>query len=261
VRKKSRRLKRQREEEERIKDRDLFKTVEEVFDSFTMGHVYRLMKKGLIWDLKGVVSSGKEARVYWGVNREKRDVAVKIYLTATAEFRKSIKKYVIGDPRLEEAWRGGNFRTLIYEWTRKEYRNLRRMREAGVRVPEPLGFSGNVLVMEFLGEKGYRAPLLHEAAASLPAEELARIYDDVALQVRSIVCEARLVHADLSEYNIMLWDGKPWIIDVAQAVHVQHPLAREFLERDIANITRFFEGVLGDHEPPEYLKEAAECLA
>lgn len=260
MRRRARRLKRQREEEERIKDRDLFKTVEEVFDSFTMGHVYRLMKKGLIWDLKGVVSSGKEARVYWGVDKSKRDIAVKIYLTATAEFRKSIKKYVIGDPRLEEVWRGGNFRMLIYEWTRKEYRNLKRMREAGVRVPAPFGFSGNVLVMEFLGEKGYRAPLLVEVAESLDRDKLKEFYLDIAGQVKGIVCRARLVHADLSEYNIIIWNDKPWIIDVAQAVHVQHPLAHEFLERDIGNLEKFFNRVLGPTETPEHLREAKECL-
>ncbi len=260
MRRKARRLKRQREEEERIKDRDLFKTVEEVFDSFTMGHVYRLMKKGLIWDLKGVVSSGKEARVYWGVDRRGGDVAVKIYLTATAEFRKSIKKYVAGDPRLEEAWRSGNFRALIYEGTRKEYRNLKRMSEAGVRVPKPLGFSGNVLVMQFLGEKGYRAPLLHEVAEELDRETLREYYYDVAGQVKAIVCGARLVHADLSEYNIMVWEERPWIIDVAQAVHVQHPLAREFLERDISNLKRYFGELLGGEEEPEAFREALECL-
>lgn len=260
MRKKARRLKRQREEEERLKDRDLFKTVEEVFDAFTMSHVYRLMKRGIIWDLKGVVSSGKEARVYWGVNREKRDIAVKIYLTATAEFKKSIKKYIAGDPRLEEAWRSGNFRSLIYEWTRKEYRNLKRMREAGARVPAPLGFSGNILVMEFLGERGYRAPLLYEAAESLKITDLQELYMDIATQVKVIVCKAKLVHADLSEYNIIVWNEKPWIIDVAQAVHVQHPLAREFLERDIANITRFFERFIEPLEPPEELREALACI-
>ncbi|MEB3859873.1 MAG: serine protein kinase RIO, partial [Desulfurococcales archaeon] len=212
-------LKRLREEEERLKDSDLYKTLEEVFDSITMGHVYRLESRGVIWELKGVVSAGKESRVYWGKARDGSDIAVKIYLTSSAEFRKSIRKYILGDPRFE-GLSTANYRRLIYEWARKEYRNLKRMRESGVRVPAPMGVSGNVLVMEFIGEEGYRAPLLAEAASDLSPGEVRDIYGDVVEQVKGIVCRARLVHADLSEYNIMVYDGVPWIIDVSQAVQL-----------------------------------------
>lgn len=242
----------------RRKDADMFKTVEEVFDEQTLGHIWRLQRKGVLDELKGVVSSGKEARVYWGVSPQGKDLAVKIYLSATAEFRKSIYKYIIGDPRFEQIPRG-NFRKLVYEWTRKEYRNLKRMRSAGVRVPEPIAFSGNVLVMEFLGEKGRRAPLLAEAIDELTGEELWEIGLQVAEQLRLIVCEARLVHADLSEYNIMVWEGGPWIIDVSQAVEHSHPMAREFLERDIENITRFFLEHTGRSLESE-LRGVVECL-
>ena len=247
ARRRARWLKRRREEEERRKDMDLLKTVEEVFDSFTMGHIYRLEAKGVIWELKGVVSAGKEARVYWAKSRDGRDLAVKIYLSATAEFRKSIRKYIMGDPRFEDI-PAGNFRRLIYEWARKEYRNLRRLHEAGVRVPRPIAYSGNVIVMEFLGRDGYRAPLLVEAAEDLDEEALEAVLGELARQVELIVCRARLVHADLSEYNVMLWPDErtPWVIDVAQAVHHGHPYAREFLERDLDNIEDFFSRYLDD---------------
>ncbi|GAB6148157.1 serine protein kinase RIO [Stetteria hydrogenophila] len=257
ARRRARWLKRRREEEERRKDRDLTKTVEEVFDSFTMGHIYRLESKGVIWELKGVVSAGKEARVYWAKSRSGEDLAVKIYLSATAEFRKSIKKYIIGDPRFEDIPQG-DFRRLIYEWARKEYRNLKRLHEAGVRVPRPIAWSGNVIVMEFIGENGYRAPLLAEEAESLSQEELEGILRELAVQVELIACKARLVHADLSEYNVMLWQGKPWIIDVAQAVHPSHPYALEFLERDVRNITSFFRKHL-DRDPLEVMAEAVSA--
>ena len=232
-------IKREREEAERVKDSDLFKTVEEVFDSITMDHVYRLYRKGVIWELKGVISSGKEARVYWAKSREGKDLAVKIYLSATAEFRKSIKKYIVGDPRFEEI-PSGNFRRLIYEWARKEYRNLKRMWEAGVRVPRPIAYQANIIVMEFLGENGYRAPLLAEVGDELDQDYLSRIFEDVVAQMELIVCKAELIHADLSEYNIMVWRDKPWIIDVSQAVTHDHPYALEFLERDVDNIYRYF---------------------
>ncbi len=256
---KARWLKRRREEERRRKDADLFKTVEEVFDSFTLSHVYRLEARGVIWELKGVVSAGKEARVYWGKDKRGSDIAVKIYLSATAEFRKSIRKYIEGDPRFENIPKG-NFRRLIYEWTRKEFRNLRRMREAGVRVPEPIAFSGNVLVMEFLGEEGRRAPLLAEAVEQLSAGELEEMFNDIIGQVKLIVCQAELVHADLSEYNIMIWEGKPWIIDVAQAVHLEHPHAWEFLERDVRNIYSFFSEHIDPGSPDDLLGELRQCM-
>jgi len=252
-------IKRRRDEERRRKDRDLTKTVEEVFDTFTLQHVYRLEARGIIWELKGVVSSGKEARVYWAKARDGRDLAVKIYLSATAEFRKSIRKYIEGDPRFETIPKG-NFRRLIYEWTRKEYRNLRRLREAGVRVPQPIAFSGNVLVMEFLGEEGRRAPLLAEAAQELAKEELMEAFQDVKSQVKLMVCGAGLVHADLSEYNIMYWREKPWIIDVAQAVHLGHPHSLEFLERDVRNIYSFFAEHIDPGSPGELLGELRPCL-
>ena len=259
MRRRARWQKRRRDEEERRKDRDLVKTVEEVFDSFTLGHVYRLQARGVIDELKGVISSGKEARIYWGKTRDGRDVAVKIYLSFTAEFRKSIRKYIEGDPRFSSIPKG-NFRRLIYEWTKKEFRNLKRLKESGVRVPEPIAYSGNVLVMEFLGEEGRRAPLLVEAVEELGEEELEDIYRGVVSEMEKMVCKARLVHADLSEYNIMLWMEAPWIIDVAQAVHHDHPHAREFLRRDVENIIDFFSEYIDVGGPEELVRKLEGCM-
>jgi RIO kinase 1 len=134
------------------------------------------------------------------------------------------------------------------------------MRRAGVNVPEPIAFSGNILVMEFLGEEGYRAPLLVEVIEELPVDTIEKMYKQVIEQMKLIVCKAKLVHVDLSEYNIMLWQGKPWIIDVSQAVEHSHPLAKEFLERDISNITRFFTKYT-DLDLEDEVGEAKKCLA
>ena len=242
MRRRVRWIKRMREEAEREKDVDMYKTVEEVFDAFTLGHIYRLESRNVILELKGVVSSGKEARVYWAKGKD-GDLAVKIYLSATAEFRHSIRKYIVGDPRFERVPQR-NFRRLIYEWARKEYRNLKRLHESGVRVPKPIALSGNVLVMEFLGEEGFRAPLLMEAYQQLGERDLMVVYEDIKVQMERMVCKARLVHADLSPFNIMIWRGKPYIIDVSQSVQVDHPHAVEFLERDIENMESFFSKLI-----------------
>ncbi len=52
--------------------------------------------------------------------------------------------------------------------------------------------------------------------------------------------KAELVHADLSEYNIMIWKGKPIIFDISQAVLVKHPMADTFLRRDLENLNNYF---------------------
>ncbi len=229
----------------RWKDKDLFETVEEVFDMATQMAVYELMRRGVIGELKGVISAGKEARVYCGKSPKGDDIAVKIYLTTTAEFRKSIRKYIIGDPRFEQIANRG-LRHLIYAWARKEFRNLKRMEQAGVRVPKPIAVYRNVLVMEFIGEGCKRAPLLVELAKpvnQLDVEEWTKIFNTVYDYMVKMYQKARLVHADLNEYNIMYWKGEPVIIDVSQAVPIHHPYAHEFLMHDIQQIRRFFSSV------------------
>jgi len=249
---------RRAERENRIKDKDLFEVVEEVFDRRTILSILELRKRGCLKTLKGVVSAGKEARVYWGLSPSGKDLAVKIYLTVTAEFRKSIWKYIKGDPRYE--WIGKLPRhKLMAVWARKEFSNLKRLHKAGIAVPEPICYYDTIIVMSFIGERGQRAPLLKEAyEAGLLDESTARhILDRVLTYIKIAYIRARLIHADLSEYNIMVWNGEPYIIDVAQAVRVDHPNALEFLRRDIVNIIRFFSEDVGIEtpDPDNVLKE------
>jgi len=241
------------------KDKELLETVEEVLDHFTMEILYDLIRELRIKKILGAVSSGKEARVFPALASSGEYYAVKIYLTFTREFKKSIWKYIAGDPRFEGE-KLTSTKKLIYAWCKKEYKNLVRMHEAGVRVPKPVAHKGNVLVMEFIGEGGFPAPLLKEYYENL--EKPDEFYRRVVENVRAIVCKARLVHGDLSEYNIMVWGGEPVIIDVSQAVHVSHPNAAAFLQSDIRNINRFFEeevgiGVIDDEE---LLGELRECM-
>jgi len=247
-------------EKSKVKDEDVVKTVDEVFDAFTNYHLYRLRNTIKAFkELRGSISSGKEAKVFWAKGWQGEDLAVKIYLTSAAEFRKSIKEYIVGDPRFPSL--PPKFRELIYLWARKEYSNLDAMWKAGVRVPEPKAVSGNVLVMRFLGEKGFRAPLLVEAYKELTAEDLERLLAYLVEDIEKTVCGARLVHGDLSEYNVMIWEGKPWLIDVAQAVSVEHVKARELLERDLNNIFKFFSRAIDTSAYEERLRERAyKCL-
>ena len=210
-------------------------TIEEVFDKATLMVIYQLLNSGVLYEVHGVVNAGKEARVYWGKSKEGKDLAVKIYLTASAEFKKGMLKYIEGDYRFKGVKR--DTRSLIFTWAQKEFRNLEQASRAKVRVPKPIAVKNNVLVMEFIGKDGVNAASLKEQAPSDPE----KVYEVLLTYVERLYRKAELVHGDLSEYNVMMWKGKPVVFDVAQAVPTSHPMADFFLRRDLTNVNRFFK--------------------
>ncbi|MGD8505166.1 MAG: serine protein kinase RIO [Candidatus Bathyarchaeota archaeon] len=208
--------------------------LEEVFDRSTLMTIYHLMNKGTIDEIHGAVKAGKESKLYWGKDKDNNTLAIKIFLTVSSEFKKGMLVYIQGDPRFTRVKR--DTRSLIYLWAQKEFKNLHTALEAGVNVPKPIAVSRNVLVMRFIGEKGISAPLLREA----PLKNPDRTYRQILANVKRLYKKAGLVHADLSEYNIMIWKGKPVLFDVSQAVSRKHPMANEFLRRDLENMRRYF---------------------
>jgi RIO kinase 1 len=208
--------------------------LEEVFDRSTLMVIYDFLNAGVLSDIYGVVSAGKESRVYWAKDTGGRELAVKIYLTVSAEFRKGMLPYIEGDPRFKGVKH--DRRSLVFTWARKEYRNLEQAARAGVRVPKPVTVRNNVLIMEFIGKDGKSAPSLKEQPPANPN----RIYDEILVFLKRLYVKAELVHGDLSEYNIMVWKGHPVIFDVSQAVSLAHPMADFLLRRDLTNLNRFF---------------------
>ncbi|MDD1673623.1 MAG: serine protein kinase RIO [Methanomicrobiales archaeon] len=215
----------------RVKDADQLKVRQDVFDEATYLALYRLAHKKLITAIGGVISTGKEANIFYG-ERDAFTLAIKIYLIRTANF-KAMTEYIDGDPRFANIRRSR--KDLVFAWTRKEYSNLIRAHEAGVPVPEPQGFDRNILLMQFLGEGDLPYPQLRIAKI----EEPAAIYRDILEYVETLFREAHLVHGDLSEYNILLGDI-PYFIDMGQSVTLDHPRALYFLSRDITQVNRFF---------------------
>jgi RIO kinase 1 len=211
-----------------------FKVIEEVFDRPTLEGVYRLFRKGIIDEIHGVIKAGKEARIYWGTSPEDAELAIKIYYTATAEFRRGMLKYVEGDPRFKRIRKGP--RSLIYTWTQKEYKNLQIAEEAGVNAPRPVAFHRNILVMGFIGVDGVPAPLLREVDLKDPEN----FYHQLLEEMRLLYTVGNLVHGDLSEYNVMVWEDAPVVFDVSQAVLVAHPLSDALIRRDIENVNSYF---------------------
>lgn len=218
----------------REKRSEELEALEQVFDKSTLMVIYHMLDTGKLAKISGVVRSGKEARIYWGLGPKKKEIAVKIYLTLSAEFKKGRLVYIEGDPRFART--RTDTRSLVYVWAQKEFRNLKQAREAGVRVPNPIAVDKNVLLMAFVGKNGEPAPLLRETVMRNPK----RTYKDLLLYLRLLYQKASLVHGDLSEYNIMIWRGRPVIFDLSQAVATEHPLADRLLMRDILNLNRYF---------------------
>jgi len=220
----------------REKRSEEYEVLEEVFDRSTLMTIYDFLNKGTIDQIFGSVKAGKESKLYWGKDKEGTPLAIKIFLTVSAEFKRGgMVPYIEGDPRFAHIKR--DTRSLVYAWTQKEFKNLQQATHAGVRVPKPIDVSHNVLIMEFIGKDGVSAPLLREIELKNPQ----RIYDQVLTHVKRLYQKAKLVHGDLSEYNIMIWKNKPVLFDVSQAVLLEHPMAGQLLNRDIENLNRYFK--------------------
>jgi RIO kinase 1 len=209
------------------------KISQSVFDKHTIDTLYWMTNTKRISSIDYCIATGKEADVYRGIDSEGNHVALKIYRIETSDFRE-MRKYVDGDVRFDNVRK--DKRDLVYAWCRKEFSNLKRMKKIGVRVPNPLMFKNNVLVMDFIGTNGKPAPLIKDIEIKNPKAVCIELLNFI----KKLYEDAGLVHADLSEYNILYHKTKPVVIDVGQAVLLSHPKAEEFLVRDIKNISRFF---------------------
>ncbi len=207
------------------------KVVNEVLDKPTVMTLYKMITDHVIAYVNGSVSAGKESVLFWGVDEHDVDIALKIYLVSTANFKKR-EPYILGDPRFSHLKKGT--KNLVYLWAKKEYRNLTQCYEAGIPVPRPLYVTNNVLAMEFIGDNG--AP----AKSLLTSEVDEGDYAQTISILDDLYKKAKLVHGDFSEYNIFKTEKGLVVFDLGSGVDLRHPNAKGFLKRDINNIGRFF---------------------
>ncbi|KAK7056837.1 Serine/threonine-protein kinase rio1 [Paramarasmius palmivorus] len=237
-----------------MKDKSDRATNEQVLDPRTRLILFKMIGRGVIHDVNGCVSTGKEvniipilravdnyhlkANVYHARTPDMRHLAIKIYKTSILVF-KDRDKYVTGEYRFRRGYSRKNPRKMVRLWAEKEMRNLKRLLSAGIRCPEPIEVRENVLVMGFLGDKeGWASPRLKDAEIS--TSQAQELYIELLVAVRVMFHQCKLVHADLSEYNILYHEGHLWIIDVSQSVEHDHPSAFDFLRNDLKNIEDFF---------------------
>ncbi|KAF2107674.1 serine/threonine-protein kinase RIO3 [Lophiotrema nucula] len=232
------------------KDKSDRATTEQVLDPRTRMILLQLINKNIVSEINGVISTGKEANVYHAVTIPDDDTralhrAIKVYKTSILVF-KDRDKYVSGEFRFRHGYNKSNNRAMVKTWAEKEMRNLKRIHSAGIPSPEPLYLRQHVLVMGFLGDKkGWPAPRLHDVhfEGLTPEEEEQQwrgLYIQLLGYMRIMYQVCKLVHADLSEYNLLYHDGKLYMIDVSQSVEHDHPRSLEFLRMDIKNVSDFF---------------------
>jgi RIO kinase 1 len=203
-----------------------------VFDNSVHKSLFKLSSNKIIDSIDTPISSGKEAVTFLGHTGENNFVA-KIYKMETSNF-KHLNKYIIGDPRFKNIKK--DIRDIFLIWASKEYRNLNLLLHNQVSAPLPIAKEKNILIMSFIGENGIAHPKLANCKFDLDI-----VYPQIIDNYAKMLYKANLVHADFSAYNILIdpTTQKIYIIDVGQAVLINHPKSKEFLKRDIINMVDF----------------------
>ncbi|KAK1545838.1 RIO1 family protein [Colletotrichum paranaense] len=233
--------------DEKSKDKADRATSEQVLDQRTRMILLQMINRGIVSEIHGAISTGKEANVYHAILHPEGDGpnvqrAIKVYKTSILVF-KDRERYIAGEHRFQKGFDKSSNRKMVKLWAEKEFRNLRRIHTAGIPCPEPISLKLHVLAMGFLGDKkGWAYPRLRDAnlTGDDVEEQWRALYVQLLGLMRRIYQICRLVHADLSEYNILYNAGKLYIIDVSQSVEPDHPRALEFLRMDIKNVGDFF---------------------
>ncbi len=222
------------------------KTYGDVFDRRTLLAFYKLLKRSIEY-VEFPISTGKEATVFRAVDKNGDLIAVKVYLITRLNY-KGLSRFIDGDDRFTKVHKTKD--NIIYIWAKKEFSNLRAYHEAGVRVPKPIDMWKNIIVMEYVGNEERPAPLLVNTMENVKKELIYSIMDEMKKMV-----QAKLVHGDLSEFNILIWNDEPWIIDVGQAVPDTHPMAQSLLRRDVKNISNLSRKLGAYMSEDEIMKE------
>jgi RIO kinase 1 len=219
-----------------------------------------LIEEGLIDEVVSRLMSGKEADVYVvRCNAEIR--CAKVYKEAAKRgFKKSVLyregRKTRNSRRSRAMDKGSKFGRQQQEetWHNAEVDALRKLAAAGVRVPQPYACVDGVLLMELVVDsEGVVAPRLSDVMMS--AEEAVEGHAQVMRFVILMLC-AGLIHGDLSEFNILVAEKGPVIIDLPQAVDAAaNNNAESMLERDVNKVTSYYGQFAPELLTRQYAKE------
>jgi RIO kinase 1 len=203
-----------------------FRALENVFDQSTLRGLFKLSSQGYFEEVASPLSTGKESNVFTASYKDETRI-IKVYRTSEGSFKK-MYEYMKPDPRFTGL--KGTRLSVVYTWAMKEYRNLLKAREKDVVAPIPYAVYKNILIMEF-----FDCEILHVD----PPKEPEKFYEKLIKEVKKLF-KAGLVHADLSEFNILNNGGEPVLIDFSHAVGLKYPNVQRLLRRDIENLVRYF---------------------
>ncbi|KAK9885239.1 hypothetical protein WA026_010742 [Henosepilachna vigintioctopunctata] len=214
-------------------------------DEHTTLLLYKMMNNQLLEAYNGVISIGKEAVILHAdgcldceIVKVPKECVIKVFKTTLSEFKQR-DKYIKDDHRFRDRIGKQTSRKTVHIWAEKEMANLCRLKKAGIPCPEVVMLKEHVLIMSFIGENYIPAKKLKDADMDTASYIVA--YQQVVDMMKDLFHKANLIHADLSEYNILWYNDQCIFIDVSQSVEPIHENAFNFLFRDCRNITNFFE--------------------
>jgi RIO kinase 2 len=185
-----------------------------------------LVKAGAIVSFGQSLGVGKEADVFDALNSDGKRIAVKFHRLGRISFRQTRRKR--GYTREHSTWL---FQSHLA--AEREFQAMKLVYENGVSVPEPISQNRHVIAMGMI-----------EGAQLSKYKDIGKpekVLKEILRNLRKSYMKAHLIHADISEYNIILKpDGHLLIIDWPQAVKTDHANAAELLERDIKNVLTYF---------------------
>lgn len=193
------------------------------FDAYDLLALSDFVKRGHVKAIGERIGVGKESVVYEALGEI--PLAIKLHRQGRTSFKhvRRLRDHLTDKPKVPWLYAAALAARHEFQIMEKLY--------PSVSIPRPIASSRHALAMEFVS-----GPALHRITLSDPEEGLTMILDEVGKAHR-----LGIIHADLSEFNIMIAESGPKIIDWPQAVEVTHPHAQELLERDLVNVLRFFE--------------------
>lgn len=192
------------------------------------------------------LSSGKEATVYLVTDENKKLLALKVYKDYISRSFKNNQEYLAGKHvrahsekrAIQKQSRFGKELTQKL-WVKREFYMLKKLYDAGISTPKPIEMTKNAILMEYIGDENTPAPRLKDTSRDKKTLEktFRTIIENIDLMYRQ-----GIIHGDLSPFNILFWNNKPYIIDFPQSIDIRNnPNAQEMLERDRCNIDNWYK--------------------
>lgn len=193
------------------------------FPAYDLLALSDFVKRGSVSAIGERIGVGKESVVFEALGD--KPLAIKFHRQGRTSFKhiRRLRNHLTDRPKVPWLYSAALA-------ARREFAVMQRLYPA-VSIPRPVACSRHALAMEYVA-----GPSLSRITLSDAREGLDMILTEVARAFH-----LGLIHADLSEFNIMISESGPVIIDWPQAVEADHPHARELLERDLVNVLRFFQ--------------------